>query len=190
MSNNIEPTKQNNYTIGPKVQAESSFEYQQDRESSNPTSSLRNDNDVSVHHDMAEETSDRSYNEMETNDSTQKLSDRNLLIQMAPEDTAGYVDAAEVYSKRGQLDDVIHITRQGMGNIQKTHPSYEVLSALNRDDNVQIRHRTSTLKTDFLMELPYDLACNIAIHLPQKTLIECIHVSKTLRDRPLNYPIL
>ena len=109
-----------------------------------------------------------------------------IIIEHAPKDSIGYINAAEVYSMRGQQVRVRTVTNRGMVHVQKNDKDgHAKLRKLDQDALCQISKRI-----DFIAELPYDLACMVAKCSQFESLGEYIMVSRTWRERLLQCPTL
>ncbi|KAG2227388.1 hypothetical protein INT45_004344 [Circinella minor] len=116
----------------------------------------------------------------------QQLKYAKIIIEQAPKDSIGYINAAEVYSMRGQQVRARAITNRGMIYVRKIDKDgHAKLRKLDQDALCQISKRI-----DFIAELPYDLACMVANCFQFESLGEYIMVSRTWRERLLQYPTI
>ncbi|KAI7861167.1 hypothetical protein BDC45DRAFT_529760 [Circinella umbellata] len=117
---------------------------------------------------------------------SKQLKYAKIIIEHAPKDSIGYINAAEVYSMRGQQVRVRTVTNRGMVHVQKNDKDgHAKLRKLDQDGLCQISKRI-----DFIAELPYDLACMVAKCSQFESLHEYIMVSRTWRERLLQCPTL
>ncbi|KAI9276653.1 hypothetical protein BDA99DRAFT_531756 [Phascolomyces articulosus] len=115
----------------------------------------------------------------------EQLQRAETLITMVPEDPEGYINAADVYSARGQQKSVMDITKKGMKNVPNTTDAYEELAR-----QYYVAETRMLKRVDILGQLPWDLACGVIEYLPQLNLDEWLQISPSWRELVLGYPII
>ncbi|KAI9268123.1 hypothetical protein BDA99DRAFT_504910 [Phascolomyces articulosus] len=111
-----------------------------------------------------------------------ELEDAQTMISIAPHHPTGYLLTAHRYASQGLYHNVVELYTKAMDMVPMTHPNYEIILQGKLHAQQKLNYQV-----DFIANLPYDLVCLVIDYIPQETLAQCTIVSRTWRQKILEY---